>query len=176
MMNRLSQREKVLAGVVAGVIFLFANLLLFSSLRKEATSLAAKVAGQRSELISLREILKDRPLWEQRGEWLREKQPKLENANQASVTLLEEIKAAAQACEVLLESPELGRLEEREAARAVTVTVLARGPWSGLVKFMHQLQQPDLFLVFESVNLQIDSRNPSQMQSRLRIARWYASE
>ena len=176
MISRLSQREKILGGAVAGILFLFANMLLFSSLRKEAAGLASTVAGQRSELASLREILRERTLWEQRGEWLREKQPKLENANQASVALLEQIKAAAQACEVLLESPELGRPEDRDAARSVNVTVLTRGPWTGLVKFMNQLQQPGEFLVFESVNLQIDSRNPAQMQGRFRIARWYARD
>lgn len=174
MMNRLSQREKVLAGVVLGVIFLFVNLWVLSSLRRQAGALAGDLAGRKQELASLEEVLREKDQWEQRGEWLVAKQPKLENPSQAGVSLLEQIKQAAQASEVLVESPELGRLEAKAAAQSVAVTVQTKSSWEALVAFLNQLQQPENFIVLESVQLQIDPRDPTQMQGRFRIAKWYA--
>jgi hypothetical protein len=37
------------------------------------------------------------------------------------------------------------------------------------------VQQPEAFIVFENVNLAIDSGDPTMMRGKFKIARWFAS-
>jgi hypothetical protein len=40
--------------------------------------------------------------------------------------------------------------------------------------FLYDVQQPDAFVVFESVNLVIDSNDATMMRGKFKIARWFA--
>jgi len=175
-MRRLNQRERILLAVVAGIVFVFANLSLLSSLRQKYASVRSDIAARKAELESLQQVLRDRSVWEARSRWLAQAQPRLENANQAGVKLLEEIQQVAKACNVLLESPELGVVENRPNARAVTVSVQTKSGWEGLVQFLNRLQQPDQFIVFDSVSLRIDPADPAQLKGNFRIAKWFAPQ
>jgi hypothetical protein len=42
------------------------------------------------------------------------------------------------------------------------------------VRFLHDVQQPEGFVVFESVNLQIEPSDPTMMRGKFKIARWFA--
>ena len=43
-----------------------------------------------------------------------------------------------------------------------------------MVHFLYDVQRPDAFVVFESVNLAIDGSDPTMMRGKLKIARWFA--
>ena len=96
-MNRINPREKMLLMLIGGIAFLFLNLLLFSSLKRRQAATAAEIASKRTELASLREINANSALSAERDAWLSAHQPKLANADQAGVQLLETIKQAARA-------------------------------------------------------------------------------
>lgn len=175
-MNRLNPRERIMLAIVVGVVFIFINLMLISSLRQQYATVSGDIASRKAELVGLESILKERDLWQARREWLVEKQPKLENANQAGVQLLEEIKQVAKSCEVLLESPELGPVEARPEARSVAVSIQTKSGWEPLVQFLNRLQQPEHFIVFDSVHLQIDPGDPTQMRGKFRVSKWFAPQ
>jgi hypothetical protein len=42
-----------------------------------------------------------------------------------------------------------------------------------LVHFLYDAQQPDAFVVFESVNLIIDSGDPTMMRGKFKVAKWF---
>ena len=159
---------------VLGIVFVFANLMVFSSFKKKHGQVAADVAARKVELQSIKEILAQRDLWAQRDAWITAKQPKLENRDRAGVALLEEIKQAAKASNVLLESPELGAMATQPEYQSVSVGVQTKSSWAALIAFLNTLQQPEQFVVFESANLKIDTGDATQMRGRFRIAKWYA--
>lgn len=173
-MNRLSARERLMAAVVLGIVFLLGNMTLLSSLRQRHARIMTDLAARRMELASLQSVAGERDLWSRREEWLSKTQPKLENRDQAGVALLGEVKAAAKANNVQLESPELGTLESQPGYQSVSVLVQTKSSWATLVAFLNTLQQPGKFIVYEAANLQIDPADPSQMKGRFRIAKWYA--
>jgi len=173
-MSRLTSRERLLIAIVAGTIFLLGNMTLLSSLAGRHARLQADLAAKRSEIQSLKRLLAGSEPGAGHEAWLAANQPKLTNPEQAGVQLLEQIKEAARANEVLLESPELGGIEVKPTCRSVSVQVSARGSWANTVKFLHALQQPGRFIVFETANLQIDSGNAARMLCRYKIAKWYA--
>ena len=173
-MNRLTPRERILIYLIAGILFLVGNLALVSSLSNRHARVKADLAAKRTEIASLKNILAGSHEGVAREAWLSSHQPKLTNPEQAGVQLLEQIKEAARANDIVLESPELGGVETQSACRSVSVQVAAKCTWGNLVKFLHAMQQPDRFVVFETANLQIDPANATRMACRFKIAKWYA--
>ena len=46
--------------------------------------------------------------------------------------------------------------------------------YAELRDFLHAMQAPDRFIVFESANVQIDKDDKTQMHGKFRIAKWFA--
>ncbi len=174
MINRLSSRERGMMAAVLGIVFVFANLMVFSTFKKKHTQVSADLAARKLELNSQREILAQRDLWAQRDAWITAKQPKLESRERAGVALLEDIKQAAKAHNVLLESPELGTVDSQPLYQSVSVGVQTKSSWAALIAFLNTLQQPEQFIVFENANLKIDPGDKTQMRGQFRIAKWFA--
>ena len=68
----------------------------------------------------------------------------------------------------------LGTGDSTPNHQAVFASIETKSPWPPLVRFMYDVQQPESFVVFESVNLQIDSADPTMMRGKFKIARWFA--
>ena len=174
MIKRLTPRERLLIYLIAGILFALGNLALLSSLQNRHTRLKSDLARQQSEINLMHALLAESESCAARQAWLSANQPRMTNPEQSGVKLLDEIKEAARANEVLLESSELGNLETQAAYRSVSVQFNAKCSWPNLVKFLHAMQKPDRFIVFETVNLQIDPGNASRMAGTFKIAKWYA--
>ncbi|MCX6968423.1 MAG: GspMb/PilO family protein [Verrucomicrobia bacterium] len=174
MMNRLTSRERALIFLVAAVLFAVGNWALLTSLKNRHARLKADLVQKQAEIQSMKLLLAESEQSASRQAWLSAKQPRLTNPEQTRVQLLEQIKEAARANDVLLESPELGDLEVQGAYRSVSVQVATKSSWASLVKFLHAMQQPDRFIVFETATVQIDPGNASRMSCKFKIAKWYA--
>ena len=173
-MNRLTSRERHLFGLLAAVLILLANGALLTALARRHAHLRADLCAKRTEVQSLQTLLKQGPEWIAKAAWLDAHQPRLANPEQAAVQLLEQIKAAASAQEIRLEAPELGGVETRAACQSVSVQCTAKSSWPALVHFLHALQQPDRFLVFETASIQADPANAGRLSCRFKISKWYA--
>ena len=75
---------------------------------------------------------------------------------------------------VLIENPNLGGVDATPTHQATFVSIETKSPWQPLVRFLHDVQQPEGFVVFESVNLQIEPSDPTMMRGKFKIARWFA--
>ncbi len=173
-MTTLSRREKVLAAIVGGTVALLLNGFLLSFFFQNQARLRTDLARREGELKTLRILLEERPVAEQRTAWLQGKQPRLENEQAAAFQLLDRIKAVAQTHVVKLERQEPGKAERRTQYTSVPVSIETRSDWKSLIRFMHELQGPEQFIVLESANLQVDKQDQTQMHGAFRIARWYA--
>ncbi len=171
--QRMNQRERVLALVVGGVLFLVLNLLIWSSLvgmlGRSRANLAERQATRAQQTVFLRE----RKTWEQRDEWLKKHQPVLKSPVEAS-TLLDQLKQVAGKHNVLIENPAIGSGDSTPNHQAVFASIETKSPWPPLVHFLYDVQQPESFVVFESVSLAIDSTDPTMMRGKFKIARWFA--
>jgi len=172
--ERMNRRERLLSGLVAGIVFLLLNLFLwgwlFGAIGRARADLAAKKAQRQEQEI----FIKERPLWTRREEWLQQHQPILKNTGEAQTTLLDQLKQVAGKYNILIENPAIGAGETTPNHQAVFASIETKSPWPPLVHFLYDVQQPDSFIVFESVNLMIDSNDATVMRGRFRIARWFA--
>lgn len=172
-LQRMSQRERVLALIVGGALFLLFNWVVWSwlmgTLNSARTELAARKAARQQQSV----FMKERKMWEKREEWLKKQQPTLSGPGEAS-NLLEQVKQIAGKHNVLIENPNLGGVDPQPTHQSTSVSIETKSPWQPLVRFLHEVQQPESFIVFENVNLQIDSSDPTMMRGKFKIARWYA--
>ena len=75
---------------------------------------------------------------------------------------------------VLIQNPAIGSGETTPNHQTVFASIETKSPWPPLVHFLYDVQKPDGFVVFESVNLAIDSSDPTTMLGKFKIARWFA--
>jgi hypothetical protein len=59
--------------------------------------------------------------------------------------------------------------------QSVFASFETKSPWPPLVHFLYDVQQPESFVVFESVALQIDPADATMMRGKFKIARWFTS-
>lgn len=170
---RMNPRERVLAMIIAGALFLLLNFIIWNwllgMLAKTRTDLTARKALRTQQAV----FLKESDMWKKRDEWLQKFQPTLKSPAEAS-TLLTQVKEVAGKHKVLLENPQIGSGDSTPNYQGVFASVETKSPWQPLVHFLYDVQQPESFVVFESVNLAIDSTDPTMMRGKFKIARWFA--
>ncbi len=172
--EKLSRRERLLSLTVASLVFVVLNLLiwswLFGALGRARTELAERKSTRAQQAVYMQE----RDLWVKREEWIKKHQPVLTGPGEASKLLEDHIKPVAAKHNVLLENPQIGSGETTPYHLTVFTSLETKSPWPALVHFLYDVQQPEKFVVLESVMLSIDSNDPTMMHGKFKIARWFA--
>jgi hypothetical protein len=171
--EKMNRRERLLSASVAGVLFLLLNLFIWSWLFGMAGRARTELAAQRAARKQQSVYLKEKNLWAKRDQWLQQKQPSLKNAAEAS-SFLDQLKQIAGKYNILIENPAIGSGETTPTQQAVFASIETKSPWPALVHFLYDAQQPDAFVVFDSVNLIIDSGDSTMMRGKFKIAKWFA--
>ena len=171
--QRLNRRERVLSAIVGGVVFLMLNWWIWSKLLGSLDQARTDVAA-RQETRKVQEVfIRERGVWEKRAQWLKEHQPALKGPGEAS-TLLDQIKQVAGKHNVVIENPAIGTSDATPERQAVFASFEVKSPWPPLVRFLYDVQQPESFVVFESITLNIDPADPTMMRGKMKLARWFA--
>ncbi|MEP6936586.1 MAG: hypothetical protein ABI871_00800 [Chthoniobacterales bacterium] len=169
----MNPRERLLALLVAGTVFALFNLFLWSwllgSLRKAHAQLATRKTARTEQVVYMREDA----LWRKRDQWLKDHQPRLKGPADAS-TLLDQVKEIAGKHKVLIENPAIGTGDTTPIQQSVFASIETKSAWPPLVHFLYDVQKPESFIVFESVNLAVDGTDPTTMRGKFKLARWFA--
>ena len=174
----MTQREKVLVGIVGTVVALLLNLFLISFFSTNQRHLRQEMENKKVQMDGMKQLLADREMWEKRNAELSANQPKLENQATAGVQLLDHVREVAKKHSVLLkpETLNIGTPEKRAYCVSVPVNVETTSTWKELINFMLELQGEKKFIVFETANLRKDTTDQTKMNAKFRIAKWYAPE
>jgi hypothetical protein len=172
--ERMNRRERVLSLVIAGLIFGLLNLFIWNWLLGTISVARGELATRQVTRKEQAIFMKERPLWAKRDEWLQRHQPVLKNSGEAQTGLLDELKQIASKYDILIENPAIGSGETTLNHQAVFASIETKSPWPPLVHFLYDVQQPNSFIVFEAVNLMIDSSDPTMMRGKFKVARWFA--
>src|SRR5438094_7014090 len=171
--QRMNQRESIMTLAVAGILFALINIFIWKwvlgTIGNSRRDLAARKATRSEQTVYMRE----RELWAKRDQWLQKTQPPLKGAEEAS-TLLDQLKQIASKYNILIENPAIGNGETNATYQSVFASIETKSAWPELVHFLYDVQSPESFIVFESVNVMIDPADPTQMRGKFKIARWYA--
>ena len=170
--QRMNPRERKLALIVASALFLLFNLFIWSKLFGMLSNARAELALSKATRAEQSAYIKEKDLWGRRDKWLKQHQPTLKSAVEAS-TLLDQVKEIAGKHNVLIENPAIGSGDSTPDHQSVFASFETKSPWPPFVHFLFDVQQPDAFVVFETVQLHIDNADPTMMRGRFRIARWF---
>lgn len=172
--EQMNKRERMLALSVAGIVFVLINFFVWSwvlgAIGRAHTELAARRTQSKEQAI----YMKEREMWTKRDQWLQQHQPPFKGAGEASTLLEQQLKPVAAKHNVLIENPQIGSGETTPSHQTVWASIETKSPWGPLVHFLYDVQQPESFVVFESVNLAIDSNDPTMMRGKFKVARWFA--
>jgi len=171
---RMNQRERILASVVAAIVFLLVNLAGWSWITGAISGSHEELAARQQTRLEQSVFLKERELWAKRQQWLEQHQPAYKGEGEASTLLDAQIRPIAAKYTILLENPSISAGETTPNYRSVHASFDTKSPWEPLVHFLYDVQQPEAFIVFESVNLAIDSGDPTMMRGKFKVARWFA--
>ena len=171
--QKMNPRERKLALLVGGALFLLLNFLIWSKLFSILSNAQAELALRKATREEQKAYIKERDVWAHRDEWLKQHQPTLKSAVEAS-TLLDQVKEIAGKHNVLIENPAIGAGDPTPDHQSVFASFETKSPWPPLVHFLYDVQQPEAFVVFETVQLHIDNSDPTMMRGRFRLARWFA--
>jgi len=169
----MNPRERRLVLIVAGALFLLINLVIWSKLFDALGNARAELALRKADREEQSLYIKERNLWALRDKWLTQYQPTLKSAVEAS-TLLDQVKEIAGKHNILIEKPAIGAGDSTPDHQSVFASFETKSPWPPLVRFLYDVQKPESFVVFESVQLQIDNTDPTMMRGRFKMARWFA--
>ena len=176
MIQQMTPRERTLAMIVGLIVVACVNLFLFDYFVKQNRQLRSDFALKTLSLTAKRALLADRDVWQQREQWLAQKQVKLTDPDRAATTLLATAQDIAKKHSIVLENTVLGKAETKPQYVAVGVTFDTKSKWADLVGFLREMQTPEQFIVFENANLQADSADKTQMHGRFRLQKWYAAK
>ena len=171
--QRMSQRERIMTLVIAGILFLLINIFIWRWLLGTISGSRNQLAARKSTRAEQNVYMRERELWAKRDEWVQKNQPAPKGAEEAS-TLLEQIKQIAGKYNTPIENPAIAQGETTANHQAVSASIETSSHWPELVHFLYDVQQPDAFIVFESVNLAVDGNDATMMRGKFKIARWFA--
>jgi hypothetical protein len=171
--ERMNRRERVLSLIVATAVVVLLNLWIWSWLLGAIGRARAELAQRKGARAESLVYIKERVLWEKRDQWLRQRQPVLKSPAESS-TLLDQLKQIGGKHNILIENPAIGSGESTPQHQTVFASIETKSPWPPLVHFLYDVQQPESFIVFDTVNLAIDSSDPTMMRGKFKVARWFA--
>ena len=173
--TRMNQRERMLASLVAGVVFLFINLFVWSWIFGAIGHAQGDLADRKQQRQQQEMFMKERDLWAKREQWLQQHQPAFKGAGEASTLLEQQLRPVAAKYNVLIENPQIGSGESTPDHQSVWASIETKSHWDDLIHFLYDVQQPDAFIVFENLNLIIDPGDATMMRGKFKVARWFAS-
>lgn len=174
MIKEMSPRERVLAIIVGSAAFLFLNFLVIDYFLQNQSRLKADLARGTATLSTMQLQLASKGMWEARDAWLTAKQPVLGAEDSAKVKLLDQVKEVAKQHSVQLIDNQLGTVGNTAEYTSITVNLQTLSNWASLIAFMHALQGPEQFIVFEKAALKVDEKDDTKMRGEFKIAKWYA--
>ncbi len=174
-MTEMSARERMMATIVGIAVFLVVTYLVVDYFLKNQTRLRGELARNANALVVMRRQLAEKPMWDQREAWLQAKQPKLTTSEDvAGNQLLNHVKEVAKKNAVEVTSQALRPAAHQPDYSAISVDIETTSTWPSLIGLLRELQAPEQFVVFESVNLKIDDKDATQMRAVFKIAQWFA--
>ena len=176
MIHQMSARERILASMVGVVAFLFLNFFVIDYFLKNQRRLKGDLTRSAGAIATMKLQVAEKPMWEERQAFFQANLPKLAAEDRAGLELLDQVTQLARnkSVQIVSQSQNLGVATYQPEYTSVSVQVDITSTWPALLAFLHELQGPKKFIVFESANLKRDDKDDTQMRGSFKIARWFA--
>jgi hypothetical protein len=172
-LRKLTKSEKRLSIILIVAIFAIANFYGLSYLFDLMSSSAQDVSDLRSQKRSNDIWLKEGDLWLNRKKWIEATQPRIRPDQVPQSELLESVTTSAKANQLEIQEQSFAENLSTPNYQSVAVRLKVSGPLQNVIKWLVQVQQPELFQAITSFSLK-SANEPPTVSLELEIARWYA--
>ena len=150
-----------------------ANFYGLSYLFDQLSDSTRIVADLRSEERSNNTWLRERELWLKRKQWINDTQPRIQPNQVPESELLESLTKSAKSNQLEILEQSFGEMQAKPNYQSVSVRFKLRGALQNVIKWLVEVQQPELFQAITSFSLK-SGNEPPTVSLELEIARWYA--
>ena len=172
-LRALTKGEKRLSIIFIVALFAMANFYGLSYLYDLTSDSSRDLADLRGRKNTNDIWLKERDLWLKRKQWIDKVQPRIQSAQVPQSELLESVTSSAKANQLAIEEQSFGEIRSTANYQSVSVRFKLSGALQNVIKWLVQVQQPELFQAITSFSLK-SGNEPPTVSLELEIARWYA--
>jgi hypothetical protein len=172
-LRKLTKSEKRLSIILTVALFGIGNFYGLSYLFDSMSQSTQQVSDLLSQEHSNEIWLKEKDLWLNRQKWINATQPRIRPDQVAESELLESVTASAKADGLEIQEQSFRENLSTPNYQSVTVRLKLSGALQNVVKWLVQVQQPELFQAITSFSLK-SADVPPTVSLELEIARWYA--
>jgi hypothetical protein len=172
-LRKLTKSEQRLSTILIIALFATANFYGLSYLFDLNSASSQEVSDLRSQLNSNEIWLKEKDLWIHRKQWIGATQPRIRPNQVPQSELLESVTAIAKADQLEIQEQSFGENLTTPNYQSVAVRLKLSGALQNVIKWLVQVQQPELFQAVTSFSLK-SANEPPTVSLELEIARWYA--
>ncbi len=175
MIGQLSQREKLLAGLVGFALFVLLNIFLMKFFLANHGELKTSLGKAQAQLGTFKQLETERAMWAERDEWLNNSLVPMGDSDVANKHLREALLELAKKHVVTLESPAPGIPNAQPTYTSLSVRLEAKATWKQMFNFLYELQSPGQFIVVEALDMKVDPIDKTNLRANFTIAKWFAS-
>lgn len=163
-MRPLNRNEQLLALALGGALFLVLNLFGMRWVADQMRSGRAEIAQLESDAAAARQLLKQKPFWTARQDWLLVHQPDLYDARTSRSKFVEEVQASVTTNKLQIASQQPQTDEQQGMLATTWIDLTVTGRLEAIVRWIHALQQPGKYAVVKSFTLkQADEGNTMEL-------------
>lgn len=170
----MSQREKTLAFLVGGAVFVLLNVVLirFFMAKYEESSQAKAKAAQEMKKFQLLES--ERETSAKRDIWLTAQLVPMGDSDVANKMHREAVQEVAKKHQVLIDNISAGVPNRMQSYVSLGLRMECKGKWDNISYFLNELQGHDKFIVVEAFDLKVDPADKTQLRASMTVAKWYS--
>jgi hypothetical protein len=172
-LRKLTKSEKRLSAILVIAAFAMANFYGLGYLFDSLSTLSGEVSALRSQAHSNDIWLKEKDLWLARKRWIGAAQPRIRPNQVPQSELLESLTTSARSNQLEIQEQSFGENKSTPNYRSVAVRLKLGGALQNVIKWLVQIQQPELFQAITSFSLK-SANEPPTLSLELEVARWYA--
>ena len=172
-MRKLTKSEKRLSGFLIVAVFAMANFYGLGYLLDLRSTIFQEVSDLQSQAHGNDIWLKEKDLWLDRKRWIDAVQPRIRPNQVPQSELLESLTTSAKANQLEIQEQSFGENKPTPNYQSVAVRLKLGGTLQNVIKWLVQIQQPELFQAVASFSLK-SANEPPTVSLELEVARWYA--
>jgi hypothetical protein len=172
-LRALTKSEKRLSVILIIALFVMANFYGLSSLFDLMSDSSRDLSELRGQVNTDNIWLREKDLWLQRKRWIEKTQPRIQSDQVPQSELLQSVTATAKANQLEIHEQSFGEIRSTPNFQSVSVRFKLSGALQNVIKWLVQVQQPELFQAITSFSLKSESEPPT-VSLELEIARLYA--
>lgn len=167
-MRTLTRNERMLAGSLGALVILFVNLAGMRWVADQMRTEGAKIRQLETETQASRLLVKQRPYWIARREWVDAHAPEAYDDHSTRSKFQQEIQASVLSRKLKIDSQQPLDTEHNGDLAVANIDLVMTGRLEDIVRWLQATQQPGRYVSLGNFTLnQSDDGNSMQLQVRL---------